>query len=100
MFIAPIAALIPAPATSAALVFVGVLMMSALKEGDYSDLSASVPVVLMLIFMMVTSGIGTGIGIGLISYSIIKVFIGKAKEVSILTIVLSVLFLCKFFIIF
>ena len=100
MFIAPIAALIPAPATSAALVFVGVLMMSALKEVDYSDLSASVPVVLMLIFMMVTSGIGTGIGIGLISYSIIKVFIGKAKEVSVLTIVLSVLFLCKFFIIF
>lgn len=100
MFIAPIAALIPAPATSAALVFVGVLMMSALKEVDYSDLSASVPVVLMLIFMMITSGIGNGIGIGLISYSIIKVFTGKAKDVSILTMVLSLLFIGKFFLIF
>lgn len=100
MFIAPIAALIPAPATSAALVFVGVLMISALKEVDYSDLSGSVSVVLMLLFMMVTGGIGNGIGIGLISYTIIKLFTGKGKEISILTIILSLLFIGKFFIIF
>lgn len=100
MFVAPIAALIPAPATSAALVFVGVLMISALKEVDYSDLSASVPVVLMLLFMMVTGGIGNGIGIGLISYSVIKLCIGKYKEVSVITLVLAVLFIGKFFIIF
>lgn len=100
MFVAPIAALIPAPATSAALVFVGVLMMSALKEVDYSDLTASVPVVLMLIFMMVTGGIGNGIGIGLVAYTIIKLFTGKVKEVSVLTIILSLLFIGKFFIIF
>lgn len=100
MFLAPIAALIPAPATSSALVFVGVLMISALKEVDYSDLSSSVSVVLMIVFMMITSGIGTGIGVGLISYSIIKLCTGKVKDVSILTIVLSILFICKFFIIF
>lgn len=100
MFIAPIAALIPAPATSAALVYVGVLMMGSLKEVDYSDLSQVVPVVLLLIFMLGTSGIGNGIGIGLIAYSIIKILTGKAKEVSALTIVLSLLFLCKFFIAF
>ena len=100
MFLAPIAALIPAPATSAALVFVGVLMISALKEVDYTDVSASVSVVLMLIFMMVTGGIGNGIGIGLIAYSIVKICTGKAKEVSILTLVLSVLFIGKFFIAF
>lgn len=100
MFLAPIAALIPAPATSAALVFVGVLMVSSLKEVDYSDLSASVPLVLMLLFMMVTGGIGNGIGIGLISYSVIKLLSGRAKEVSVLTIILSVLFLGKFFIAF
>ena len=100
MFVAPIAALIPAPATSAALVFVGVLMISALKEVDYSDVSASVSVVLMLLFMMVTGGIGNGIGIGLIAYSIVKICTGRAKEVSVLTLVLSVLFIGKFFIAF
>lgn len=100
MFLAPIAALIPAPATSAALVFVGVLMISALKEVDYTDLSASVPLVLMLLFMMLTGGIGNGIGIGLISYSIIKILCGKIKDVSILTLILSLLFIGKFFIAF
>lgn len=100
MFLAPIAALIPAPATSAALVFVGVLMISALKEVDYTDVAASVSVVLMLIFMMVTGGIGNGIGIGLISYSVIKACTGKFKDVSVLTLILAVLFVGKFFIAF
>ncbi|MEG0750453.1 MAG: NCS2 family permease [Oscillospiraceae bacterium] len=100
MFLAPIAGLIPAPATSAALVFVGVLMMGSLKEVDYTDVSQSVPVVLLLIFMLGTSGIGNGIGIGLIAYSIIKLLTGKSKEVSLLTIILSLLFIAKFFVVF
>lgn len=100
MFLSPIASLIPAPATSAALVFVGVLMIGSLKNIDYSDFSQSVPVTLMLVFMMITSGIGNGIGIGLISYSLIKLCTGKAKEVSILTIILSLLFIGKFFVLF
>jgi len=97
MFLAPIAGLVPAPATSAALVYVGTLMMGSLKEMDVDDVASTVPVSLMLIFMVGTSGIGNGIGIGLIAYSIIKIFTGRAKEVSGLTIVLSVLFLMKFF---
>jgi AGZA family xanthine/uracil permease-like MFS transporter len=100
IFISPLAALIPAPATSAALVYVGVLMMGSLKEVDYSDVSQTVPVVLLLIFMIQTSGIGNGIGIGLIAYTIIKVCTGKVKEVSPLTYVLSALFICKFFVTF
>ena len=100
MFISPIAGLIPAPATSAALVYVGVLMMGSLKEVDYTDVSQTVPVVLLLIFMIQTSGIGNGIGIGLIAYTVIKLFTGNGKEVSPLTYVLSLLFICKFFITF
>ncbi len=98
MFIAPFAALIPAPATSAALVYVGTLMMSSLKEVDYSDVSATVPVALLLIFMVGTSGIGNGIGIGLIAYAIIKMCTGRAKHVSPLTYILALLFLVKFFV--
>ncbi|MDO5520432.1 MAG: NCS2 family permease [bacterium] len=100
LFLAPVAKLIPAPATSAALVFVGILMISSLKNVDYNDFSQSVPVVLMIVFMMITSGIGNGIGIGLISYSIIKICAGKFKEVSLLTLILSILFIGKFFIIY
>lgn len=61
---------------------------------------AFLPVVLMLVFMMVTSSVGNGIGIGLITYSVLKICTGKAKEVSWLTIVLAVLFILKFFIVF
>ena len=53
----------------------------------------------MLIFMPITGSIGHGIGMALISYSVVAAFTGKAKEVSILTYVLSALFLAKFFII-
>ncbi len=100
IFLAPVAAIIPAPATAAALVFVGVLMLSSLKFIDYTDFSQSVPVVLMLAFMMLTSSIGNGIGIGLITYSVIKLCTGKYKDVSIITIILSILFIAKFFIIY
>ena len=51
----------------------------------------------MLIAMPVSSSIGHAIGIGLISYTIMKVFGGKAKDVSILTYIISTLFLVKFF---
>ncbi len=100
MFIAPIAAIIPAPATSAALVYVGALMISSLKEVDYSDPANSVPVIFMLISMPITSSIGSGIGLGLIMYSLIKICRGEWKDVSWVTMLLSVLFLCKFFITF
>ena len=97
MFIAPIAAIIPAAATSAALIYVGVLMLQGLSKVDFNDMDQMVPVSLMLIGMPVSSSIGHAIGIGLISYTIMKIFGGKAKEVSLLTYVISALFLVKFF---
>jgi len=97
MFIAPIAAIIPAAATSAALIYVGVLMLQGLQKVDFNDMDQMVPVSLMLIGMPVSSSIGHAIGIGLISYAIMKIFGGKAKEVSILTYIISALFLVKFF---
>ena len=53
----------------------------------------------MLIAMPISGSIGHAIGLGLISYTVIKVFSGKAKEVSVLTYVISALFLIKFFLI-
>ena len=97
IFLAPIAAIIPAAATSAALIYVGVLMMTGLKKVNFDDLSVCVPVTIMLIAMPISGSIGHGIGLAMISYTIIKVFTGKAKEVSALTYVISVLFLIKFF---
>ena len=99
IFIAPVAAVIPAAATSAALIYVGVLMLQGLKNVNFDDMDQMVPVALMLIGMPVSGSIGHAIGLGMISYTVIKLFSGKGKEVSVLTYVISVLFLIKFFVV-
>ena len=90
--------LILAAATSSALVYVGILMLSNLKKVDFEDITQSAPVAIMLLAMPISGSIGHGIGLALISYTLIKVCTGKAKEVSVLTYVLSAIFLIKFFI--
>ena len=99
IFIAPIAAVIPAAATSSALIYVGVLMVMGLKNVNFEDMDQMVPVALMLIGMPISGSIGHAIGLGLISYTVIKVFSGKAREVSLLTYIISGLFLVKFFLV-
>ena len=97
MFIAPVAAIIPAPATSAALIYVGILMLANLKQIDFGDITQILPVAVMLLAMPISGSIGHGIGLALICYTVIKLCTGKAKDVSILTYVLSIIFLIKFF---
>ena len=99
IFIAPIAGIIPAAATSSALIYVGVLMVAGLKNVDFDDICQSLPVALMMIAMPISGSIGHAIGLGLITYTVNKVFTGKAKDVSVLTYVLSLIFLLKFFIV-
>ena len=97
MFIAPVAAIIPAAATSSALIYVGILMLQGLKNVDFDDLDQVVPVFIMLLAMPISGSIGHGIGLAMISYTVIKVFSGRAKDVSALTYVIALLFLVKFF---
>ena len=99
IFIAPIAAIIPAAATSSALIYVGVLMLQGLKNIDFNDMDQMLPVAIMLIGMPVSGSIGHALGLGLICYTMVKVFSGKFKDVSILTYVISALFIVKFFLV-
>ena len=99
IFIAPIAALIPAAVTSSALIYVGILMVSGLKNLDFNDPCQLIPAALMLITIPISSSIGNAIGIGMIAYTVIKMFTGKAKEVHWLTYAISVVFLLKFFLV-
>ena len=97
IFIAPLAAIIPPAATSSALIYVGILMLSNLKDIDFTDISQILPVGVMLLAMPVSGSIGHGIGLALICYTFIKLLTGKYKEVSVLTYILSAIFLVKFF---
>ena len=99
MFIAPIAAIIPAAATSSALIYVGVLMLSGLRNIDFDRFDSSVPVALMLIAMPISGSIGHAIGIGLITFSVINIFTGKASKQYTLTYIIALIFLVKFFLV-
>ncbi len=99
MFLSPVAAIIPPAATSAALIYVGILMLGGLKNVDFGEMDQLVPVALMIIAIPISGSIGHGIGIGMITYTVMKLLTGKAKEVSALTYVISAIFLIKFFLV-
>ncbi|MCR4892832.1 MAG: NCS2 family permease [Lachnospiraceae bacterium] len=99
IFLAPIVAIIPAAATSPALIYVGIIMLSELKKLDFDDIAETAPALIMLIAMPISGSVGHGIGLALISFAVIKLFSGEGKEVSLLTYVLAAIFLLKFFLV-
>ena len=96
LFIAPLASSIPSFATAPALVIVGYYMLSALKEVDFSDHTEALPAFLVLITIPYTYSIADGIGVGFISYTLLKVFSGRWKEVHPLMYILALVFVAYF----
>ncbi len=97
MFLSPVAALIPTCAYAAALIYVGVLMMSSVKDIQWDNPSVAVPSFLTLAMMAFTYNISYGIAFGLLAHVVIKVFTGKIKEVKLATWVITLLFVATFF---
>lgn len=95
MFFYPIVAVVPSCATAPALIFVGIVMMSMLKELDFSDWTEAVPAAMTVLMMPFTYNIATGIEFGIISYVIIKIFTLKFKDISPIMYVLAALFIVK-----
>ncbi len=94
--IAPIAGMIPSAATAPALIIVGVLMIKGAVEVNWHNLEEAIPAFLTISMMPFAYSISDGIAFGFISYSVIKVARGKAKEVPVLVYVISVLFILKY----
>ncbi|NLP37703.1 MAG: NCS2 family permease [Firmicutes bacterium] len=81
LFFTPLATLVPGAATAPALVIVGVLMMGAVMDIDFNDFTEALPAFLTIIAMPLTYSIAHGIAAGFITYPIVKVASGRAKEV-------------------
>lgn len=75
LFLLPVFACIPSAATASALIYVGVLMMSSVKNIDFSDIRVAVPAFLTIILMPLAYSITGGIGMGFISYVVISLFV-------------------------
>ncbi len=95
-FLSPIAKIIPSCATAAVLIWVGVLMMSSVKNIDWTSPAKALPAFLTIAVMAFGFSISFGIGVGLISCVIIKICTGKIKEVSVVTWVITILFIAMF----
>ncbi len=96
IFFAPIFTAVPGFATAPALIFVGFLMVTAIVDVDFNDPTEAIPAYLCLIAMPLMYSISEGIAIGVISYVIINVCCGKAKKITPLMYVLTILFIAKY----
>lgn len=93
---APIFTAIPGFATAPALLFVGFLMITAVAQIDFNDLTEAIPAYLCLLSMPLLYSISEGIAVGVISYVFINVVCGKAKKIKPLMYILAILFICKY----
>ena len=96
MFLTPLAAIVPTEVAAAALVIVGAMMASHLREIDLADFSVALPVVLTVAVMPLSYSIANGIGVGFISWAIVRTAAGKGREVSPLLWVVAAGFLLYF----
>ena len=96
LFFAPLAGMVPAYASAAALLYVACVMARGLAEIDWEDITEYAPAVVTAIAMPLTYSIATGIGLGFITYALAKLIGGKAREASPAVIVLAALFAVKF----
>ncbi len=95
-FLAQFISAIPYAATAPALVIVGVMMTSSFKEIEWADLSEAVPAFFAGIFMALCYSISYGIALGFITYCIVKIIKGKAKELHPILVVCTLLFVLNF----
>ena len=95
-FFGPIAGIIPSAATAPALIIVGVLMLGNAADIDWKNIEVAVPCFLTIAIMPFAYAISDGIGFGFISYTLIKLARGKAKEVPVFLYVISLLFIAQY----
>lgn len=95
LFLAPLASSIPAYATAPALIYVACLMMKAIVDINWDDVTEYAPAMVTVIAMPLTFSIAEGIGFGFISYVAIKLISGRFRELNITSSVLASVFLLK-----
>jgi adenine/guanine/hypoxanthine permease len=96
LLFSPLAGMIPAYASAAALLYVACLMARGLAEISWDDVTEYAPAVVTAITMPLTYSIATGIGLGFMTYAVIKIISGKMTDAAPAVLVLAVLFAVKF----
>ena len=96
IFFSPIAMMVPAYATSGALVYVSILMLSGMEKLDWSDFSELLPALIIIVMIPLTFSIANGIALGFIAYVVLKIGKGDINKISSGAWFLTLIFLSKF----
>jgi AGZA family xanthine/uracil permease-like MFS transporter len=96
MFFTPLYAVVPIEAAAPTLVVVGALMVRQIREIDFTDFSTALPAFLTIVVMPFTYSIANGIGAGFISYVLLRLATGRAREVHVLMWVVALAFVGYF----
>ena len=96
IFFSPIAMMVPAYATSGALVYVSILMLSGMEKLDWSDFSELLPALIIIVMIPLTFSIANGIALGFIAYVVLKIGKGNINKISSGAWFLTLIFLSKF----
>ena len=96
LFFSPLAGVIPPEATAPALILVGFLMMSVVRELPWDDYAVAIPAFLTMVVMPFTYSITDGIGWGFVSYTVIKLLLGRFRDVHWMMALSSLAFLVYF----
>jgi AGZA family xanthine/uracil permease-like MFS transporter len=96
LFLSPLAGMVPAYASAAALLYVACVMTQGLAEIAWDDITEYAPAVVAAVTMPLTYSIATGIGLGFITYALTKIIAGKLSEAKPAVLVLAALFAFKF----
>ncbi|MEZ8120520.1 NCS2 family permease [Vibrio splendidus] len=95
IFLSPLAGMIPAYATSGALIYVAFVMMSSMQHVDWKDFTNGAPAAITALMMPLTFSIANGIALGFITYTVLKLATGKTKDVSVSMYFLAAIFVAK-----
>lgn len=98
IFFAPVIGIVPPAAVAPALIVVGFLMMTVVKDIPFGDFDEAFPAFLTILTIPLTFSIARGIGYGFIAYTLIKLFTGKSREVHLLMYITAALFAISFWI--
>lgn len=96
LFFSPLAAMIPAYASAAALLYVACIMTRGLAEIEWQDITESAPAVVTALTMPLTYSIANGIGLGFITYVLAKILAGRYQDINLPVIALAAVFAIKF----
>ncbi len=96
IFFSPIAIMVPAYATSGALIYVSILMLSGMEKLDWSDFSELLPALIIIVMIPLTFSIANGIALGFIAYVVLKIGKGDINKISSGAWFLTLIFLSKF----